>query len=443
MSKHKLSLLLLVVFVGSIGISVVAGAEELPYGLKSGKPYAGTKLVYLLPHAGQYNSHAKRTKEFTEMTGIEVEYQFVPFPNLKEKITADGVLGSGEVDLYNYLDSWGPSIKNFLVPLDDMIKEAGIDMNRYPPAFVKGHRYEGTFYGIPVRGHPQLMFYRKDIFEQLGLEVPTTWAELEDVANTITEKTDLYGVAMYYGKGYSGQNLYVWYAYLWSNGGDIFDENWKPIFNNEAGIEATQRYIDLMLKHKATAPGSAFFSEYEASQSVSQNESAIVILWWWHVGNMRNPEKSQEIVVNNMGFAPVPAWEGKRKATFALSMAAAISAHSKNQEAAWEFIKWLSNPDLEKQVVIDKSDPKTMAIVAVQTKNLKDPEVNATSDGMHAAAAESLANSNIMPMFSEWPEVMTALEVAISEIAGGKPVKEQLDKAAKEVEQIMKRAGFY
>ena len=84
-----------------------------------------------------------------------------------------------------------------------------------------------------------------------------------------------------------------------------------------------------------------------------------------------------------------------------------------------------------------------MTIVAVHNENLKDPEVNATSDGMHAAAAESLAVSNIMPMFSEWPEVMTALEATISEIAGGKPVKEQLDKAAKEVEQIMKRAGFY
>ncbi len=442
MFKQKLSVLLLVVFVGSLVISAVAYGE-LPYGLKSGKPYDGTKLVYLLPHAAQFNGHAKRTQEFTDFTGIEVEYQFVPFGNLKEKITTDGVLGSGEVDLYCFLDSWGPSLKQFLVPLDDQIQGAGIDMNRYPPAFVKGSQYDGTFYGLPLRGHPQLMFYRKDILAQLGLEPPTTWAELEATAKTITEKTDLHGAAMYYGKGNSGQNLYVWYAYLWSNGGDIFDENWKPIFNSPAGIEATQRYIDLMLKHEATAPGSAFFSEYEASQSISQNESAIVILWWWHFGNMTNPEKSQDIVVKNMGFAPVPGWEGKQKATLALSMVTGVSTHSGKQEAAWEYLKWVSNQELEKQNVLDKSDPDTMTIVAVQTETLEDPEINATSDGMHAAAAKSLAVSNIMPMFSEWPEVMTALEVAISEIAGGKSVKEQLDKAAKEVEQIMERGGFY
>lgn len=435
--------IVLFVVISCFGWSCLAFADELPYGLKAGKPYAGTKLVYLLSHGSQFNGHAKRTQEFTDLTGIEVEYQFVPFPNLKEKVTTDGVLGSGDVDLYLFLDSWGPSLKQFLVPLDDKIEEAGIDMNRYPPAFIKGSRYDGTFYGIPLRGHPQLMFYRKDIFAQLGLEPPKTWAELEEVSKTITEKTDLYGTAMYYGKGYSGQNLYVWYAYLWSNGGDIFDANWKPIFNNEAGVEATQRYVDLMLKHEATAPGSAFFSEYEASQSISQNESAIVILWWWHFANMTNPEKSQEIVVKNMGFAPVPGWEGKKKATLALSMVAGISTHSQHKEAAWEYLKWVSNPDLEKANVLDKSDPETMTIVAVQTENLKDPEINATSDGMHAAAAESLAVSDTMPMFPEWPEVMSALEIAISEIAGGQPVKEQLDKAAQEVEEIMQRAGYY
>lgn len=44
---------------------------------------------------------------------------------------------------------------------------------------------------------------------------------------------------MYCGKGCSGQSLFVWYAYLKSNGGDLFDKNWKPIFNQPAGIEAT------------------------------------------------------------------------------------------------------------------------------------------------------------------------------------------------------------
>lgn len=428
----------------ALGLGTASAADgKLPYGLKAGKPYAGTKLIYLLSHAPQFQGHLKHTPEFTELTGIEVEYRFTPFPNLKEKLTTDGVAGRGETDLYLFLDAWGPSLKGFLVPLNDMIKTAGIDMNRYPPAYVKGGQYGGTYYGIPLRGHPQLLLYRKDVFQKLGLEPPKTWAELEKTAKVVQEKGGMDGIAMYYGKGYSGQNLFVWYAYLKSNGGDIFDKNWKPVFNNPAGIEATQRYIDVMAKHQVAAKGSQFFSEYEANQAVAQDKAAMVILWWWHMGVLQNPEKAKEVVTKNMGFAAVPAWEGKGKATLALSMQIGIAAGSKHKEAAMEYIKWASNPDLEKANVIDKSDPKTMTIVAVQNATLKDPEVNKTSDGMHAVAAESLAVSDTMPMVPEWPEVGNALEVAISEIAGGAPVKDQLDKAAKEVEAIMKRAGYY
>lgn len=401
------------------------------------------KLIYLLPPADQFLGHQKRTAEFTQLTGIEVEYLFTPFPNLREKITADGVAGRGETDLYCFLDAWGPSLKNFLVPLNDQLKTAGIDMNRYPPAYIKGGNYDGKTYGMPLRGHPQLLLYRKDVFEKLGLKPPTTWAELETTAKVIQEKGGLDGIAMYYGKGFSGQSLFVWYAYLKSNGGDVFDKNWKPTFNNAAGIEATQRYIDVMAKHQVAAKGSQFFSEYEASQAVAQDKAAMVIVWWWHLGVLQTPEKAKEVVNKNISFAPVPAWEGKGKATLALSMQTGISSSSKKKEAAWEYLKWASSQELEKVNVTDKSDPKSATIVATQLATLKDPEVNKISGGLHAAAAESLAVSDTMPMVPEWPEVSNALEVAISEIAGGAPVKAQLDKAAAEVDQIMKRAGYY
>jgi multiple sugar transport system substrate-binding protein len=80
--------------------------------------------------------------------------------------------------------------------------------------------------------------------------------------------------------------------------------------------------------------------------------------------------------------------------------------------------------------------------VVVHKDNLIDPEINKVSGGMHAAAAKSLAVSDTLPMIPEWPEVMSSLEVAISNIAGGADTKTQMDKAAKEVKAIMKRSGY-
>jgi len=442
--KKLLSLTLSLVFLLALltGVSAVTAAE-MPYGLKEGMPYKGTKLNFLVHNAAQSQAQAKRVGEFTELTGIEVDFLMVPYPSLREKITADAVAGTGAIDLYCFLDGWGPSMTGFLTPLNDFLKADGIDLSKkLPPAYIKGGTYEDITYGIPTRGHPQLLLYRKDLLEQAGVEVPKTWKELIAAAKAIQEKTGKDGIAMYYGKGNAAQNLFLWYAFLKSNGEDILNDKMMPTFNSPAGIEATQYYVDLLLKHKVASPGSKFFKEYEASQAVAQDNAAMVIVWWWHFGVLTNPEKAKDVVANNMGFAPVPAWEGKGQATLALSMPVGINQASKNKEAAWEFLKWLTNPDLEKANFLDKSDPKTRTIVVVQKDNLKDPEINKLSGGMHEAAAASLAVSDTFPMLPEWPEVANSLEVAISNIAGGADTKTEMDKAAKEVREIMKRSGY-
>jgi multiple sugar transport system substrate-binding protein len=434
---------LLVLIAGLVFGATAHAADKMPYGLKSGMPYKGTKVTFLVHNAAQSQASAKRVGEFTDLTGIEVEFLMVPFPSLREKITADGVAGSGDIDLYCFLDGWGPSMTGFLTPLNDYLKSDGIDLAEIlPPAYIKGGTYDDITYGIPVRGHPQLLLYRTDLFEQAGVTPPKTWKELIEVSKKIKEKTGKDGIAMYYGKGNSAQNLFVWYAFLKSAGASIFDDKMMPAFNSPEGLEATQYYVDLLLKHKVAAPGSVAFKEYEASQAVAQDNAAMVIVWWWHFGTLTNPEKAQEVVAKNMGFAPVPEWEGKGKATLALSMPIGIAAASKKKEAAWEFLKWITNPDLEKANFLDKSDPKTSTIVVVQKANLVDPEINKVSNGMHAAAAESLAVSDTLPMIPEWPEVSAALEIAISNIAGGADTKAEMDKAAEEVTAIMKRSGY-
>jgi len=423
------------------GMTGAETAEELPYGLKPGKPYAGTTITMMLNNATKNNALQKHAAEFTEMTGIEVQMDMVPYGSLLEKITSEGVAATGTYDIVTFLDSWGPSIKQFLMPLDDKIASAGINMNRYPPAFQQAVTYDGKVHGLPWRGHPQLLFYRADLLDKYNLDVPQTWAELEEVAKVITANTDVYGTSGNYGTS-AGQNLFVWITYMWSNGGAIFDDNWKPVFNNDLGVEATARYVGLLTDLKVAPPGSVTYNEYESVNSMSQGESAMVISWWWQYQNLVDKEKSIPEVVENARFAPVPEWEGKGGATYAICMPLSLMKDSRNQEAAWEFLKWAANPDLEKTIVTDKSEPSTTTNVGVHVSSLKDAAVNAAWNNMHQAAAKSLAVSRIMPQIAEWPQVSDVLSIAISEIATGAPVKATLDQAAAEVEDIMKRAGY-
>jgi multiple sugar transport system substrate-binding protein len=332
-----------------------APVEELPYGLKPGKPYAGQTITVLITGiVPQYQWLINKSPEFTEMTGIEVKYETVPWASLVEKITTDGVAQAGAFDLYPYMDAWGPSISRFLLPLDDRIKEAGIDWNDFVPAHRAGACYsDGHCYGIPLRGHPQLLFYRKDVFDQLGLKVPTTFQELEEVSKVIQDKTDLYGFSICYGAGFGNQNLMTWIPFLWGNGSDIFDENWKPIFNNDAGVEATQRHVDLLLKHHIVPPASVTWGEAAMANSVRQGESAMMISWWWLLQTFSDPKLTAEDVLGKVSFASPPGWEGKKTVPYTLSMPIGINRFSKHPDAAWEYIKMMTSAEAEKMRVIE------------------------------------------------------------------------------------------
>jgi multiple sugar transport system substrate-binding protein len=120
-----------------------------------------------------------------------------------------------------------------------------------------------------------------------------------------------------------------------------------------------------------------------------------------------------------------------------------ISQYSKNQGAAWEFLKWLSNPDMDKANAIEREVAGKQIVnnVVTHIASLKDPAVNAANDGIQAAAWDSLKQSDIMPQIPEWPEVGDVLSAAIAKAAAGGDVRELMKEAAERSNSILKRAG--
>lgn len=417
------------------------------YGLKPNKPYNGTNLNFLIccNTATQFASLIDKTnKEFTAMTGISVKWDNVPYAGFQQKLLTESVSGTGAYDNIAWVDSWGPGIKSFLVPLDDKLKAAGINMDDFPPAYVQASKSNDgkSVVGIPLRGHAQTLFYRKDIFEKLGLKPPTTWQELEAVAKVIKEKNPAtYPITAYYGVN-AGQNVFVWLNQLWGNGGDVFDKAMRPVFNNPAGLQATESYISL-LKNGYSSPNSVGFTEGDAGTQFGQGKSAMMVTWSWYYSTFTNKTSTVPEVNSNLGFVPAPSWEGKAPITYAQIWPVGISKYSKNQDAAWEYLKWLTNARVEKEVALDKSDPKFDNVVVVHNSVLADPAVNATTNGLQNVMASVLKTARTEPLIPEWPQVEAVLQVAINNMANGKPVQATLDQAVKDVDAIMKKGGYY
>ncbi|TCP30947.1 carbohydrate ABC transporter substrate-binding protein (CUT1 family) [Scopulibacillus darangshiensis] len=448
--KGKAAVLVtILILVMSTMVSGCSNSTDSGNTSESDKSLKGQTVKVLLSagDVGQFNAWKARSKEFTKKTGIKVKFIETPYENLLENITADGVALGGAYDIVAHPDTMGSSIKQFLEPLDNYIKRDDFDLSRWPDAYLDLSTFNGSVYSLPVRAHVQMLFYRKDIFDRLGLNPPKNWSELEKVSKRITEKTDLYGIVPYYGAGKNGQNLYMWTSYLWSNGGGIFDKNYKPIFNNNEGIEATKRYIDLLVKDKVAPPGSVTFGEQDSRTYFKQGKAAMWLGWWWVYSEFNDSKSSAKDVVGNVAFTSVPGWKGKQSRTNVSTFPLGIMKGSKHKEAAWEFLKWLSKPDLELNIVkdslTDKSPSDQHSPVITQKGNLRNKQLNELSNGFYNVAADSLGNARTLPKIKEWPKIADILSSAISKMATGKPVKPVLDDAAKEVEQLMKKSGYY
>ncbi|MGY4690745.1 ABC transporter substrate-binding protein [Salibacterium sp. K-3] len=395
---------------------------------------------------GQFNAWEARSEEFTEETGIEVEFIGIPYNNLLDRITAEGISGDGTFDLVTYLDSMGPSIQQFLEPLDKYAEADDYSFDRFPEASMELSTFDGKIRSIPARANVQTLFYREDVFEDLGLEPPKTWADLEEAGQEITQNTDLKAITPYYQGGNNGQNLYMWTSYLWSNGGNIFDDNMKPVFNSEEGIAATERYIDL-LRDDLAPEGSVTFGEQDARTDFREGNSAMWIGWWWVYAEFNSTESSAEEVAGNVGFSTVPTWEGQERATNVSTFPIGMMKGSNNKEAAWEFLKWLTEPELELDIVKDSLQEESPADqhspVISQSENLRDDELNELSDDFYNVAADGLEDAQPLPIIPEWPQVSDILSTAINDMATGGSVEENLDEAAEDVEALLEEEGYY
>lgn len=365
-----------------------------------------------------------------------------PYGSYKDKILTEASSGAGNFDLVAWVDSWGPQLEPFLLPLDDRIEQASINLTDYPDAYLEASRLgTDTLYGLPFRGHAFMLFYREDILEELGLEVPQTWQDMYDAAQIIEENTDMQGISLYYGVS-TGQNLFAWLSMLWGAGGELFDENMRPIFNNEAGVAATELYVSF-IRDGLTSPEAVAWGEQEGQLAMAQSEAAMFPGWSWIYANLANPEYADEAVVENFGFVAAPGWEGGERASYGYIWPVGILNSSRNVEAAWEYLKWLTNEEVSREVVLDKSDPDLTTVVATRFSALTSDEVNETTGGLQRAMADALRDARTQPLIPEWLDIQSVLEVAINEIAGGADTQETLNFAAEDIEAIMQRAGYY
>jgi multiple sugar transport system substrate-binding protein len=325
----------------------------------------------------------ERGKEFEAMTGARVNVSSVPFADLFQKLLTDWATGTNSIDVGVFASGWAVELVDggLLADLSDFVaNDPELQIDDIAPYFREfNQKIDGKTYLITIDGDFQMVYYRKDILDELGLEPPRTWDEYLEVAAAAHGK-DMngdgeadFGSCMF--KKRNAQSFYAIMSiaapYVQTQGtgqGIFFDtEDMTPMVNNEAWVTALEIYKET---GKYGPPEEMNHDIGDTRALVTSGRCALVIDWG-DIGPLSiDPETSQ--VQDLMGAAILPGstrvldWEtgelvdctpdlcphaidGINHAPFAAfgGWSGAISAQSDPQviEAAYDFLSYMNEPE--------------------------------------------------------------------------------------------------
>lgn len=295
---------------------------------------------------------------------ITVEFEDVPAEEATDRLTTR-IAGGNPPDV-QFLDQSAVidfASRNALLELGPYAEQSvAIDVDDYVAAFLDAAIYEEKLYGLPIDGETTGLFYRTDMFEAAGITAaPTTWEELESAAEALTNPDEnTYGFILF-----APEAAYYWYPFLWQNGGELLSEDGMEIlFNSDAGKEAAEFYVGLAQYSPADYLNS---NSYDGRIAFSQGQVGMYVAGAWFAGVMQSEFPD---IDGLWAAAPLP--ERKRCATTVAGDTLVIPAGSKNHDASWKWVEFLSAP--QNLAIWTRGTPENPATL-LPTRNslLQDP----------------------------------------------------------------------
>lgn len=407
--------------------------------------YEGTTIVVSWPALSHFSAAETLVEEFTEETGIEVEIDALQYLKLRDRQILEMSKPEGEYDVVSWVVMWkGEYVsKGLLTPLSQFFTSGSLvdphyDIDDIADAYLqnggvvggaKGYLpgVSGALYGIPFGAETSILAYRKDIFEEYGIEAPTTYDELTAAMTKLYDA----GVPALTSRGKTGHQVTAgWLLHLAPMGGRIFDDEWNPVVNSLEAVKAAE-----FMRHVArTGPvGIETFGFGESAAAFLQGDAAMHLDTLKIAAMSRNPSLSK--VDGNVGYALHP--EGNRCGSETGGFAMGIPANAPNREAAFLFIQYMTNKAGDQRMVELGGDPIRISTLQNNTEGFDEYPV--------VAAQLPCADPDWRPLIPEWNEInIDVLGQALTQvITTDDPIQPIMDKANEQLREIMEREGYY
>lgn len=412
-------------FIGAATLLLLAGCAPVqsdPAGI-GGDEQTGTVRVWLFDEATRAPKEAVINEAIAEFTAtrpdVRVDVQWVPVAARAEKFagafndpsSAPDVAEFGNTDLASYAVSGA-------------FADLTTDIAAWPegkdlvPSVLDTAKSGGKIYGLPWYTGIRALYYRTDIFAELGLRPPSTLAELAETARRIrAAKPELYGISV------GGKYTYAMLPFLWAYGGEIAEHDgtmWNSTINTDRAKEGITRYAELIQDDICPPAQCVDFTGTQSVQAFAGGKAAMTV-----GGDFSRKAMDQGASKDKYAVVPLPgARTGSVAPAFAGGNLLGVFRASMHRGLARDFVELLGGARYQEKMYRAMGNLPTLAGVQRQL---------AANDPFLAPFVESLgAGTKFVPSTPAWSKIdsQNVLPTAIQQIATGTKTPEAALNAA-------------
>lgn len=346
---------------------------------------------------------------------LSAEISFEPLPRLHDALISAAARGIAP-DLAIVDSVWVPELarSGFLYSLDELDATWTEECRRdFLPPFVAANSRDGHLYAVQTEADVTLLWYRKDWFEEDGIDPPSTWTELEDAASHFlkTRPAMTAPLGLPAGPGAGETSTYVLSALLQANGADIISYG-KVVLASPQAAEVME-FLAGLTRDGLLPDRIVEFGWDELSRRFGAGEFALVLGGSYERSFILEESGwDEEARRRCLGFVPVPSGPRGRPATTAGGMACGIFRQTSRPADALAVVKRMVAPDLlmEFNRSTDQVPPRRSIVERL------DPR----SDPFLVYSARLAEQARTRPSIPEYARVSAQLQSMIVEVLSGR-----------------------
>lgn len=270
---------------------------------------------------------------------------------------------SSEIDVFQFDVIWPAILAPHLLDLSPYISEEALA--EYFPAIVENNTVDGALVGIPYFNDAPMLYYRADLLDKYGVEVPTTWEELTVAAQTIQDGERAEGNSEFYGFVWQG-NTYEGLtcdALEWiytASGSTIIDAEGNVTVNNEANAAA----LELAASWVGTiSPEGVTSYQEEDARATWQAGNAAFMRNWPYAYSLSN-DAENSAVAGLFGVALLPTGESGLNAATQGGWQLGVSKYAENPDAAAAVALYFTSATVQKYRAVESYLPTIESLYA-------------------------------------------------------------------------------